>query len=517
MRNISLRAQVIIVVIVLCVSVLVAVISISAMTRGARDTIVRLNRERLSALTENLGKRYGSVINFIAPEQFADSSLAHRTELNELLLRITREELTAIPDAGAGFFHTLWNSAVATVEPQTFQKTTPRERPYQRILSALIPTTLEEKTNQWSQFESEGAYFLIVTAPVYARNQLVGVAWAVDDLQDELAQPLPTTEVLTLFVPLTALVGILLATLIVINLRREVKTIQEGLQTMKRDLSTRLPEARSELGHISSAINELSQTIRTQQEEKELLQREMQQKEKLASLGQLIAGVAHEIRTPLTAIKTRVQLWQRASRESARSKQRSRRNPVTAESMAMVVQELDRMEKTVQKLLVFSRGHALKLRPVNIHHTLRACVRLLRNEIRKRHVRVQTQFHADDPVWAVDEPELQKVFLNLISNALDAMPNGGRLTLRTERTSDALTIAFEDTGTGMNPAVAERVFEPFFTTKDAGTGLGLSIAHEIIRSHRGTLEYQTRPGAGTTFIIRFDEHITHPYTPQPLK
>jgi signal transduction histidine kinase len=349
-------------------------------------------------------------------------------------------------------------------------------------------------------------HFLIVTAPVYARNQLVGVAWAVDDLRDEFAQPLPLTEVLTLFLPLTALVGILLAALIVINLRREVKAIQEGLQAMKRDLSTRLPEARSELGHISSAINELSQTIRTQQEEKESLQREVQQKEKLASLGQLIAGVAHEIRTPLAAIKTRVQLWQRSASRSARSKQRSTRNPVTAESMAMVVQELDRMEKTVQKLLAFSRGHALRLRPVNIHNTLRTCIRLLQSEIRKRRVRVQLLLNADDPVWAVDETELRKVFLNLISNALEAMPNGGRLTLRTERVSGALTIAFEDTGTGVKPTVAEKMFEPFFTTKDAGTGLGLSIAHEIIRAHRGTLDYQTRPGVGTTFIIRLGEN-----------
>ncbi|HXG37287.1 MAG TPA: ATP-binding protein [Bacteroidota bacterium] len=503
MRNISLRAQVIIVVIVLCVSVLIAGISISAMTRGARDTIIRLNRERLSALTENLGKRYGSVINFIAPEQFADSSLAHRIELKELLLRITHEELTAIPDAGAGFFHSLWNSTVATVEPQTPQNTAVRERPYQRMLSALISTTLEEKTSQWSQFESEGVHFLIVTAPVYARNHLVGVAWAVDDLLDEFAQPLPLTEALTLFLPLTALVGILLAAFIVINLRREVKTIQEGLQAMKRNLSTRLPEARSELGHISSAINELSHTIRTQQEEKEILEREVQQKEKLASLGQLIAGVAHEIRTPLAAIKTRVQLWQRAASRGARSNRRSTRDPVTVESMAMVVQELDRMEKTVQKLLTFSRGHALKLRRVNIHHTLRTSVRLFQNEIRKRRVRVKTQFNANDPIWNVDETELQKVFLNLLSNALEAMPNGGRLTLRTERTNDALTIAFEDTGIGMKPTVAKRVFEPFFTTKDAGTGLGLSIAHEIIRAHGGTLDYQTRPGAGTTFIIRF--------------
>lgn len=505
MRNISLRAQVILLVVILSVSVLIAGISISALMRGARDTIVRINRERLNTLTENLGRRYGSVINFIAPEQFADSSLAYRTELHELLFRITREELTAIPSAGAGFFHSLWGRTVAAVEPQSAQGIALSDRPYQRMLSVLIPATLEEKTSRWSQFESEGLHFLIVTTPVYARNQLVGVAWAVDDLQDELAQPLPMTEALTLVSPLTALAGILLAALIVLNLRREVNAIQGGLQAMKQDLSLRLPETQTELGHISRTINELSQTIRTQQQEKETLLREMQQKEKLASLGQLIAGVAHEIRTPLAAIKTRVQLWQRSRLKNTRSRQRSAHNPVTAESMAMVVQELDRMEKTVQKLLAFSRGNALKLRPVNLHTTLQQSVRLLRNEIRKRRVRVRTLLNAENPVWNVDEPELQKALLNLISNALDAMPNGGRLTLRTERTTDALTIAIEDTGKGIEPEVAERMFEPFFTTKDTGTGLGLSIAHEIIRAHGGTLDYRTQPGIGTTFLIRFGE------------
>ncbi len=510
MRNISLRTQVILLVVILSVSVLIAGISLSALMRGARDTIVRINRERLNTLTENLGRRYGSVLNFIAPQQFADSSLAHRTELHELLFRITREELTAISTAGAGFFHSLWGRTVAAVEPQSSQGIALTDRPYQRMLSALIPATLEEKTGRWSQFESEGSHFLIVTAPVYARNQIVGVAWAVDDLQDELAQPLPMTEALTLVSPLTALAGIFLAALIVLNLRREVNAIQEGLHAMKRDLTICLPEAETELGHISKAINELSQTIRTQQEEKETLLREMQQKEKLAALGKLIAGVAHEIRTPLAAIKTRVQLWQRSRQKRSRAQVHSRHNPVTAESMAMVVQELDRMEKTVQKLLAFSRGHTLKLRPVNIHNTLRVSVRLLRNEIRKRGVRVRTLLNAENPVCNVDEPELQKALLNLISNALDAMPNGGQLTLRTEQTNDTLTIAIEDTGNGMEPEVAERMFEPFFTTKETGTGLGLSIAHEIIRAHRGTLDFRTQPGVGTTFIIRFGETSASP-------
>jgi signal transduction histidine kinase len=505
MRNIPLRAQVILVVAILCVSIVGAVLSTSAVTRSSQDSIVRLNRERLNALAANLAKRYGSVINFIAPEQFADSSLAHRTELHDLLLRITREELTTTPDAGAGFFHILWNSTVAAVDRNTDSPGTGREYPYQRLLTALIQTTVEQQTNQWSQFESGRSHFLLVSAPVYARNRLVGVAWTVDDLQDEFARPVPIVETITRLLPLTAIVGILLATWVVINLRREVTAIQEGLNRMRRDLSIRLPVAQSEFGSISHAINELSETIQSQQRETEALQREIQQKEKLASLGQLVAGVAHEIRTPLSAIKTRIQLWQRQSRQRSRRHRSGVREDLTQGSMAMVIQELDRMEKIVQKLLSFSRAQLLKMRSTNIHKLVRSSLRLLHNEITKRRIRVKTALKATNPMLRVDEAEMQKVFLNILTNALEAMPKGGRLTIRTERKDGTLTVAFEDTGTGIEPAVAERMFEPFFTTKDTGTGLGLSIAYEVVRAHRGTLNYATTPGKGTTFVITFEQ------------
>ncbi|MEX1275997.1 MAG: hypothetical protein WEE20_08695, partial [Bacteroidota bacterium] len=182
MRSISLRAQVFIIVSVLALGVLSATVFIANAVEGARESIIRLNRDRLSSLTGDLSRRYGSVISFVAPEQFADTTLSQRLELTTVLTRITGEELLKAPDAEAGFFHSLWNREVGFAALHAHSNT-----PYARLLGALTQSTIEQRQEQWSHHQSENANYLVVTKPVFARNLLVGVAWAVDDLDDELA------------------------------------------------------------------------------------------------------------------------------------------------------------------------------------------------------------------------------------------------------------------------------------------------------------------------------------------
>jgi signal transduction histidine kinase len=329
---------------------------------------------------------------------------------------------------------------------------------------------------------------------------VVGAAWVFDDLGDELSTAWP--QDVTLFLQFVIVLGILLAVSFVITLKREVNAIQHGLARMKHDLTTRLPVSRSEIGSVAGSINELANTIVVQQQEKEELQRTVQQKEKLASLGQLIAGVAHEVRTPLAGIKTRIQLWQEAM-SVTRKKGVNKPEGPTQDSMRLVVEQLDRMESIVQKLLHFSKRRSPQLQNANMHDLLDQFVDDFRSDAKKQRVVIEREYGADNPTVPVDPKEIRKVFQNLLKNSLDAMADGGVLRIRTSSDDkhSALLVAVEDTGHGIEPEIASKIFDPFYTTKDSGVGLGLSIAYEIIRSHHGNIWYERGDQGGARFVV----------------
>lgn len=503
MRKISLRAQVIIIVMILTVGLAGAIIYITDALGSAKESIVRLNRTRLSSLTDNLSRRYGLVLNFVASSQIEDSSLAQRDELKKLLMGITKEELQKSPDIQAGFYSSLWNKELVGT-PQTIGVTSF----YDRFFHLLVQSALEEQREQWTHHASAGGDFIIVVKPVYARNRLLGVAWAIDDLAEDFAQSWPAD--VTPLLQLAIVFGIALATFFIIHLRREVYGIQRGLEAMKGDISKRLPTSSSEFGYIASSINGLADTVARQQEEREALQTVIQQKEKLASLGQLIAGVAHEIRTPLAAIKTRVQLWQR-SRIGKRSNAARLPKGIGLESMTLVLQELNRIEGIVQKLLFFSKQRKPRLRKLNLHDTLNAAVETLQDEMKKHRIRITKNFALNNPEIFLDESEIREVILNLLTNAIEAMPKRGSLTIETSNQPLDTTVSFcvKDSGKGIKQEIATKIFDPFFTTKETGTGLGLSIAYEIVRSHNGTITCARNSNGGSRFTVTLPRNGAH--------
>lgn len=494
MIRFSLRTQVIAIVTVLTIGAIGSIVMTANAVTSARESIVRLNLDRLRSVTAELARRQGSVIGFIAEEQFADSAVAQRPELLNVLAGITREELQDYPDASAGFYHSLWNSELGPA------RTSGSDNPHpviQRFLRALTQNTVDQQHEQSGHYETGETNYIVSTTPVYAKGRFVGVAWAVDDLSNDIEGAWRSG--LTPLLQIAVLVGILLAALSVLNLRRDVQGIQTGLDAMKEDLSHRLPTPKTELGVISASINRLAETVFSQQQDKERLQKQIDQKEKLAALGQLTAGVAHEIRTPLSLIKTRVQLWQRSPRPRGRSA--AKKVAVTAESMHMVVDELDRLEEIVRKLLYFSKQRTLRLRKLDMHEFLTTTLNVLQGEFRKKRVRVVKDFGAEHASVNGDPSELREVFLNLLSNSIDALPSAGTVTIRTRLQAGDFCIAIEDTGKGIPKNHVPNIFDPFFTTKETGIGLGLSIAREIVQSHNGRLEYTTSHQGGARFEV----------------
>jgi signal transduction histidine kinase len=237
----------------------------------------------------------------------------------------------------------------------------------------------------------------------------------------------------------------------------------------------------------------LVRTLRRERRQREGLREELRRAENLASLGRLLAGVAHEVRNPLAALRSTVQLWQRLP-DRAR----------TPESMDAVVRSVDRLNDLVSRLLYFARsGHDAR-RPVDLNALVRDALELVRAQADGQKVTLAADLDPDLPSLSGSAQALQQVVLNLAANALQAMPGGGQLECRTRWLPAAgeAELRVRDTGPGVPADARDRLFEPFFTTRAEGTGLGLALCREIVRQHGGRIDLADGDGRGAEFVVR---------------
>jgi PAS domain S-box-containing protein len=231
--------------------------------------------------------------------------------------------------------------------------------------------------------------------------------------------------------------------------------------------------------------------------EKKKMEEQLLQTSKLASLGQLTAGISHEIGNPLASISSLVQELQ--SLELCQPEDLA----FTRDSLETINNHLARIAKIVRSLGDFARISASEKMPTNINELLDQTINLVKYDKRSRKIEFTAQ--ADPiPLLQVNPDQIQQVFLNLVLNAIDAMPEGGRLEVAIRRVDPWVLIRFTDNGGGIDPSVLDRIFDPFFTTKPLGkgTGLGLSICYGIIKDHNGQISVKSKKGSGTTFEVR---------------
>ena len=237
------------------------------------------------------------------------------------------------------------------------------------------------------------------------------------------------------------------------------------------------------------------------------LELQIRRSDRLASLGTLSAGMAHEIKNPLVSIKTFAQLLPERYHES----------DFRATFSSLIVHEIDRIDSLVNQLLRFARPAKPLLRPMHVHEVLEKTLQLVQHRLYQKEIKLNRTLEASLDTIRADSDQMEQVFLNFFLNAMDAMKRGGELTVETEiRTGDslvthllpadeerheALCISIRDTGEGIKKEDIARVFDPFFTTKDFGTGLGLSVVHGIIEEHGGQIEVESEVAKGTVFHI----------------
>ena len=272
----------------------------------------------------------------------------------------------------------------------------------------------------------------------------------------------------------------------------------------KGDLSVRMkPSGKDEIGRLISSFDSMVGRLDTAKQELDRYHfQQMERADRLASIGEMAAGIAHEIKNPLTGIASAITIIKEDFSSS------DPRNEIMKE----VLEQINRLDKTANDLLFFGKPTQPDPAYTDINATLGKTLMFASQHRGGKNIEKKLELQDDLPPVYVDAKQIQQVFLNLFLNAVQAMPDGGVLTVKSsllQKECDWVQVSIADTGKGIPPQILEKIFTPFFTTKAQGTGLGLAICHKLITQHGGTLTVASEDGKGTVFTVAlpaFDPH-----------
>jgi len=278
---------------------------------------------------------------------------------------------------------------------------------------------------------------------------------------------------------------------VIVNSREvtDTKRTQKALEAAHEDLEHRVVERTAELVEANRRLEaEIEQRLRTEQA--------LRRAERLASIGTLAAGIAHEINNPLHAIGLSADV-------AIRSKGRPDREEVLEKYLTRIKTEVMRCGQIVHSVLQFARQEQSKKWRADLPHTIRRAADFVRERAGQRNVSLHVELPDEMPQVVINPVEMEQVFVNLLSNAIEASQPGGCVSVNAAADRQYAVTRVVDQGCGMTPEQVAHVFDPFFTTRQAmgGTGLGLSITHRIVQQHQGIVSVESTPAQGTTFSV----------------
>jgi len=257
-------------------------------------------------------------------------------------------------------------------------------------------------------------------------------------------------------------------------------------------LAQRERERSLELQRTAEGLEESCHKLQSQSERIIAIEEQLRRSEKLSTLGEMAAVLAHEIRNPLGSI--------RGTAEILRDDYKP--GDPKHEFIEIQIKETERLNHVVEDFLRMARQQPMELRACSIREELETIVTLVAKDAQDRGVSLRFEPRTEEAVIRGDGEKLRQAFLNIVINALQATPSGGSVSITLSREASGLDITFRDSGSGIAPDNLQRIFEPFYTTKADGTGLGLAVTRKIIEGHGGTLEIESESGKGTTVSVR---------------
>jgi two-component system, NtrC family, sensor kinase len=345
----------------------------------------------------------------------------------------------------------------------------------------------------WEQYLFEGERKVAAFAPIPIMKWSLAVTLPSDEFRKEAIAIRAQVAQVVVITLLFAVAGVSLLTY---YLLKPVRALVDATKRIAGgDLEHEIPiQSTDELGDLTSAFNRMVRHLsRTQGE--------LVRSEKLIALGRLSAGVAHEVRNPLNAMKGAIVYLQR---------QRAG-DELVCEYTQLVSEEIDRLSQFVSEFLSFARQSVLKPEPTDLNRLIYAIQNLFEKEAINRGIRLHNQLAEDLPAMAVDPHQIEQVLVNVLLNAMDAMPDGGDITFSSrllkgqENSGDSpwVRVTVEDNGTGIPADQLKNIFDPFYSTKDGGTGLGLPISLGVVENHGGRIRITSQEGLGTSVIIEW--------------
>jgi len=494
---------------ILSVAVLLAII---ATLRYTKSAVLSAEKKRLTESARNLAREY---------EDRADSArhTNHQPPLDdpstpvsrEVMALVSRMVLQNLEGVGGGFYSSSTDSLAGNFYPNgkaTLESAENSDIPYaehQAVLQIAREAASSRERSERVIVNSPGL-LLLSAVPIREGYSVVGSAWAVRRLPDIPGANRFRAYLITAGLAAAALASVLLTLLVIRNLQGGVRKIESGLQLLEGNLASRIStsEEPAEIQHIVQAINRLGSTLKEKMESEKRMEGQLRHAERLASLGRLVAGVAHEVRNPLATIRLRVQMCRRDATD-----------PKVKESCMIAFEEIERLNGIVNRLLNFARPIQLELEPIDLRSLVRERVYSFEDFALSQRVQLMTNLPNRSFLTIVDKDRMAQVFDNIIQNALEAMADqGGTLSItlvshsnKNEQPS-GVCVEFQDTGRGMSSSVVGHVFDPFFTTKPSGTGLGLSISHELVRAHGGDIMIESVEGRGTSVRVTIPSSLT---------
>ncbi|HJY85053.1 MAG TPA: ATP-binding protein [Candidatus Binatia bacterium] len=460
-------------------------------TEAARvaDALRQLDRAR-----SQLVDRYEYLRGSVHERQTANPL---RSGDDQILRALTETTLAGVPSVEGGFFSTENGRLLGYAYP-TYQGTGPKtdipvaER---STIQRVVETAIATKGVAEEQIAVGTDGILFCAQALLEGEQPVGAVWLMQRLSDlhGTHRKLYSMGLIgLLMVSSTIALG---AWFLTRRLDYGVSAIEMGLRAMEERLEDSIPATNlPELDRIGLAINRLARALQENQTRRAELEQRLRQADRLAVLGRLVAGVAHEVRNPLASIKLKLHLARNGSADPDR----------LASAFDVVQAEVDRMNRLVERLLALAKPSEPVLLPTDLSYFLAE-----RLEFWKARAATQGTTLEFLPVTSVSEPvfvdrdRVGQILDNLLANALDALADqGGRVIVEAERKGPTeIAIVVADTGPGVPPEIAEQIFEPFFTTRNRGTGLGLFLSAEMARRLGGHIDYHPCPGGGARFEV----------------
>ncbi|MGI6419707.1 MAG: ATP-binding protein [Thermoguttaceae bacterium] len=302
------------------------------------------------------------------------------------------------------------------------------------------------------------------------------------------------------------IVGVLCGLWVARGLRRSLSEISVTLRDAAGDLDRKVGSvqvrALDDLPALQEQVHAVAERIRRVMEELEQSRQKAMLTERLAAVGELATGVAHELRNPLTSVKLLIQTAAKRPGQSA----------IEEKPLQVARQEIARMENVIQGLLDFARPPQLRRVPHDLRETVRRALNLVAGHATGQQVRVVEEFPAEPVVVDGDPDQLHQVFVNLALNGIEAMEEGGRMqvSISSGGALGGRRVVFRDSGSGIPQEIMGRIFEPFVTSKQRGTGLGLAISRRIVEDHGGALHAANRAEGGAMFTVELPSFETYP-------